>query len=179
MKNVFITLVVLAMTLLSLNAQTTNKFDTTVVLSTNTVAETGRAVNSVELTLGGGGTVVDGESVFGADFTLSTNPLKIRPEIWVGIAQGLYWEPNFAGSTDLYVDWSQDIWNDTIYLNAGWSGGVLYDMEDTEIWRTGPEVSLQYYTHDNCFIFVGANYDVWVSEGEKEFRYSFGIGILF
>jgi len=144
--------------------------------TTNSVS---RPINSIELTLGGGGNVVNGQSAFGTDITFSTNPLKPLPSVWVGVAQGIYWEPNMAGSTDLYVDWSQDIWNDTLYLNGGWSGGVLYGSNGTPAWRTGPEVSLQFYTHDNAFIYAGVNYDVWSTSGDHEWRYSFGIGILF
>jgi hypothetical protein len=178
-----ITTFVLAVSVLVVNAQTTNLLDTSVNISTNTVDEPSRPSNSIELTLGGGGTVIDGESVFGLDFTLSINPIKVRPEVWIGIAQGLYWEPDFAGSTDFYVDWSQAILpsklDDSLYINLGWSGGALYTSDEIYTWRTGPEASIQWYTHDNCFIFAGVNYDVWVSEGEKEFRYSFGLGILF
>jgi len=115
------------------------------------------------------------------DFSISTNPLKARPEIWVGLVQGLYWEPTFAGSTDLFVDWSQNLWNDTLYLNVGWSGGALYDNSGANaIWRTGPEATLQYYTSDNAFIYAGVNYDVFSSDkNEGGFRYSFGIGLSF
>jgi hypothetical protein len=142
---------------------------------TNTVS---RPINSVELTLGGGGAEINGESSFGSDITLSTNPFKFAPSIWTGVAQSIYWEPSFAGSTDVYADWSQDVWNDTLYVNVGWSGGVVYG-NGSEIWRTGPEFSVQFYTHDNAFIYAGVNYDVWASNGSNDIRYSFGLGILF
>lgn len=149
------------------------------------VSESGKQAGGWELTLGGGGTEINGESSVGLDFSLSTNPLKSRPEIWLGIAQGLYWEPTFSGSTDLFVDWSQSILpsklNDSLYLNVGWSGGSLYDNEGSDIiWRTGPETTFQYYTSDNAFIYAGVNYDVFSSDSnEGGFRYSFGIGICF
>jgi hypothetical protein len=149
-----------------------------VIESTNSVVS-GRPYNSVEFTLGGGGTDIDGESTFGADFTLSINPIKSLPSVWTGVAQSVYWEPKAAGSTDIYVDWSQDIWNDTLYFNVGWSVGALYGADTSVNWRTGPELSFQFYTHDNAFIYVGANYDVWTLKGDGEIRYSFGVGILF
>ena len=146
----------------------------------------GKSAGGWELTLGGGGETLNGESYFGLDVSLSTNPFKSRPEVWIGVAQSLYWEPSFAGSTDLYVDWSQAILpsllNDSVYLNLGWSGGALYDNDaSTEtIWRTGPEVTVQYYTSGNAFIFAGVNYDVYRSDKQEGgFRYSFGIGLSF
>ena len=151
------------------------------IAQTNAPAESGKSSGQWEITLGGGGTELRGENIIGADFSVSTNPFKTRPEVWVGVAQGLYWEPSFAGSTDVFVDWSQNIWNDTLYLNVGWSGGALYDNSGTRtIWRTGPEATLQYYTSDTAFIYAGVNYDVFSSDNnEGGFRYSFGIGITF
>ncbi len=118
--------------------------------------------------------------------SLSTNPFESRPEIWLGVAQSLYWEPTFSGSTDLFVDWSQAIvpslLNDKLYLNLGWSVGTLYDNESANafIYRTGPEATFEYYTSDTSFIYAGVNYDL-VQSGKTEgnFRYSFGIGISF
>lgn len=140
--------------------------------------EVSRPINSIEFTLGGGGAEVNGESNFGLDLSLSTNPFEFSPAIWVGVAQSIYWEPKFGGSTDFYVDWSQDIWDDTIYLNVGWSGGYVY-TSGLNYFRTGPELSIQYYTHDNCFVFAGVNWDIWSETGDNEIRYGFGIGILF
>lgn len=148
----------------------------------SSTADEGKTFGGIELTLGGGGETIDGESVFGMDFSLSTNPFEKRPEVWIGIVQGLYWEPTFAGSTDIFVDWSQNVWKETLYLNVGWSGGALYGdyMEENPVWRTGPEATLQYYTSDNAFIYAGVNYDVFQSDNnEGSWRYSFGIGLTF
>jgi len=128
------------------------------------------AAGGWEATLGGGG---DG-TFFGTDLTLSTNPIKKRPEVWVGISQSLYWEPSVAGSTDLFVDWSQKIIADSLYVNVGWSGGTTYSRSFD--WRTGPEVAVQWYTKGNAFIFAGTNLDVWPT---TNWRYSFGIGVAF
>lgn len=167
------------------NAQTTNTVATPKLSLDSVPAETGKQAGQWELTLGGGGTSIDGENAIGLDFSLSTNPLKTRPEVWFGIAQGVYWEPSFSGSTDLFVDWSQAILpsklNDSLYLNVGWSGGVLYDNQGTSpVWRTGPEVTVQFYTSDNAFVYGGVNYDVYQSDrNEGNWRYCFGIGISF
>jgi hypothetical protein len=176
MKKTIITFALfLTVATVSLNAQTN-------VLNTTNAVAGGKKSGSWELTLGGAGETLNGVSYFGLDFSLSTNPFKARPEVWVGIAQSLYWEPSFAGSTDLFVDWSVAILpsklDDSLYLNLGWSGGALYDTTSATNWRTGPEVTLQYYTSDTAFIFAGVNYDVYRSDkNEGGFRYSFGIGI--
>jgi hypothetical protein len=177
--NKYLTLLALVLGLAVTNAQTNT------LTSTNELSS-GKSAGDWEFTLGGGGENIDGENVFGLDFSISTNPFEKRPEIWVGLAQGLYWEPTFAGSTDLFVDWSQAIlpktFDDSLYLNVGWSGGALYGdyADENPVWRTGPEVTLQYYTSDNAFIYAGANYDVFSSdENEGNWRYSFGIGLTF
>jgi len=175
----YITLIGLAvLSLVSVSAQTDT--NTVATVSTNAV-ESGKEFGSYELTLGGGGESINGESTFGLDFSLSTNPLKVRPEVWVGLAQGLYWEPDFAGSTDIFADWSQALWKEKLYANLGWSVGALYTNKNLDTWRTGPELTLQYYTTGNAFIFAGVNYDVWQSNKDNDngFRYSFGIGFTF
>jgi hypothetical protein len=180
-----ITILALAVSVFTSKAQTTNNvvpFDTSVVLTNLTVF--GKQSGQWELTFGGGGETVSGENYFGLDFSLSTNPFKSLPEVWVGLSQSIYWEPNLAGSTDLFVDWSQSILpsklDDSLYLNVGWSGGALYEEMGSPAWRAGPEVTVQFYTSDNSFIFAGTNYDVYRSDGEEgEFRYSFGIGLSF
>ena len=151
--------------------------------NTVTVAEVdgGRQIPfTLEFTLGGGGvTTSEGDSSFGIDFSLGINPIERLPNVWLGVVQGLYWEPSFSGSTDLYADYSFLIYKDTVYLNLGWSGGIVYDTESS-YWRTGPEVSLQYYVTDDAFIYVGANYDFNLnSEVEDGIRYGFGLGLNF
>lgn len=185
MKNTLITLAVLAMTVIGLNAAPTNdvvKFDTSINLTNDPT--TGKSAGQWELTLGGGGETFDGENYFGLDFSLSTNPFKSLPEVWVGVAQSVYWEPDLAGSTDLFVDWSQAILpsklDDSLYLNFGWSGGALYEETGSPVWRTGPEATVQFYTSESAFVFAGVNYDVYRSDDEDgEYRYSFGIGLSF
>ena len=144
----------------------------------------------MELTLGASGITVPGtgQTEFGFNFTLSAQPLSVP--IWFGISQELGWEPTLAGATDLYADWSWALVKEKLYLNTGWSVGATYDRS-TLGWRTGPEISLEYYTTGNAFIFVGANYDLvtrdsagsWHtaegSSGLNNLRYSAGIGIAF
>lgn len=189
MKNI-LTIALLSVALIGLTASAAET-NTVASTSTNTTAAVasnqistnaveGKSFGGYELTLGGGGTSIDGENSFGLDVSLSTNPFEKRPEIWLGVAQSVYWEPKFAGSTDLFIDWSQNIWKEKLYLNAGWSGGVIYGDVDKTTWRTGPEATLQYYTADNAFIYAGVNYDVFESnKQEGGFRYSFGIGLSF
>lgn len=135
---------------------------------------------AIEITLGGGGaTTINGESTFGVDFSVSTNPFKNLPDIWVGIAQGAYWEPTFAGSTDFFVDYAIRIYKEDLYLNLGWSGGIVYDTESS-FWRTGPEATFQYYFTDAAYLYVGANYDFNLdSKVEDGIRYGFGFGLHF
>lgn len=183
MKNIILACVILSASFLSANADTNSVSKTNVVnvpvVSTNSID--GKAYGSYELTLGGSGTSINGKHAFGVDLSLSTNPFKKYPQIWPGVSQSLYWEPKLAGSTDVFVDWSQNIWRKRIYANFGWSGGALYgDYEKNPIWRTGPEFSIQYYTSGNAFIYTGVNYDLFESnKQEGGFRYNFGIGITF
>lgn len=176
--NKYIVILAVALMAYTVNAQTNvvSTVDTNAV-SNVTTNVTEKEFGNWELTLGGGGETINGKSEFGLDFSLSTNPLKARPEVWFGVEQSLYWTPAFAGSTDLYAGWSQNIWKEKLYLNGGWTVGNVYDTESYNAWRTGPELTVQFYTSDHAFIFAGANYDVWRSRGDETLRYSFGIGL--
>ncbi len=155
-------------------------------------ADTGKASEawSWELTLGGAGTHVNNESLFGVDVSLSTNPFEFAPSLWVGLVQGAFWEPDFAGSTDVNLNWSWHLFGE-LYLNTGWSAGIQYsdveaDSDNGEFdvsfrgaWRTGPEATFQYYI-GNAFIYSGVNYDIALDDySENGWRYSFGIGLAF
>jgi hypothetical protein len=140
-----------------------------------------------EFQLGGSGLTNPrtGETSFGFNTSLSIQPLS-KP-IWFGVSQELGWEPSVFGATDLDSAWSWDIVKDKLSLNTGWSVGATYDRH-TLGWRTGPEISLEYYTSGNAFIIVGANYDLfskqsshapWVTAKDNALRYFFGIGISF
>jgi hypothetical protein len=153
---------------------------TTPTLSLTNAVEEAKSAGGWEVTLGGGGVDVNGQSEFGLDISVSHNPFESLPNLWFGIVQGSYWEPSFSGSTDLNVNWSSHLTGE-LYVNTGWSGGVVYDNDTTTdtIWRTGPEVTFQYYVGEgNAFIYAGVNYD-FVSEGDNGFRYGFGIGLSF
>ncbi len=130
-----------------------------------------------ELTFGAAGETIHNQSEFGFDVSVSTNPLKNAPEIWFGIVQGAYWGTAFAGSTDLFVDYSFPVYKEVIYLNPGWSVGSVYSKDDAIV-RTGPELTIQFYTSGNAFFYAGANYDI-VNKGQNGVRYSFGIGVSF
>lgn len=186
MKRIII-LAVLTLTLVGLNAQVSTNADGSIAnivvngvtyapVDTNAVSD-GKAFGGYEITLGGAGATIKGKTEFGMDFSISTNPFEKLPSIWLGVAQGLYWEPTFAGSTDVFADWNTHLIGE-LYLNTGWSVGALYDTKSAAVYRTGPEVSLQYYTSDNAFIYAGANYD-FVTKGDSGIRYSFGLGLSF
>lgn len=192
MKNI-LTIVILSLSLVggTVNAEQTNTVTVTNVVNvTNIVVspslastnnEIGKAYGGYELTLGGSGTSINGKNAFGVDLSLATNPFKKYPQIWPGISQSVYWEPKMSGSTDIFVDWSQNIWRKRLYVNLGWSGGALYgEIEKNPIWRTGPEIALQYYTSGNAFLYAGVNYDVFESNKQSgNVRYNFGIGMSF
>ena len=173
--------IILTTILLALGLSISGLSQNTNEITVNQLPEETRQIPfTVELTIGGGGMVTsDNESTYGMDFSIGTNPFKSIPSIWIGLVQGLYWEPSFSGSTDLYSDYSFLIYKDSLYLNVGWSGGIVYDTE-TVYWRTGPEVTFQYYVSDDAFIYVGANYDFNFDENvENGIRYGFGIGLSF
>ena len=181
MKNI-LALAVLTLAL-SASAQEV-KFDKT-LLTTNTVTvstnqtywerlTTNDKPWTWEFTLGGGGITVNDETEFGLDFSVSTNPFKLP--IWVGFVQGLAWEPDIAGSTDVFADWSVPLYKDIVFLNVGWSGGIVYDENDS-VFRTGPEATLQWYVTESTYLYGGVNYDAWRESGDNEFRYGFGIGL--
>jgi hypothetical protein len=185
MKNI-IALAVLTLAL-SASAQETNsiKFDKT-LLTTNSVSVSTNKTYwerltqndkpwTWEFTLSGGGQTVNHQTEFGVDFSVATNPFKWP--IWVGLAQGFAWEPTFAGSSDVFADWAIPVYKDVLFLNTGWSVGTTYNSAESAIWRTGPEVSLQWYVTDNTFIIGGINYDAFVGRGDTGVRYSLGIGL--
>jgi len=169
-----LTILLVAVTMLTASAQTN-----TLTLAPDATSGKSEA-GSYELTLGGGGTSVDGENEVGLDFSISTNPFKQAPNLWLGLSQGVAWEPKLSGSTDVNANWSWHLFK-ALYLNTGWSAGVVYSRGDGEFdsyWRTGPEATFQYYVGDNAFVYSGVNYDV-ITRGESGFRYSFGIGLSF
>lgn len=141
-----------------------------------------------EFTLGGGGIEIDGVTEFGLDASLSTNPFKPLPNLWLGIVQGVAWDPQFFGATDVNANWSWHVFKE-LYLNTGWSFGAEYIEGAQATWRTGPEATLQYYVGENAFIYAGVNYDLYSKAGGSNWqcnkdigdgwRYSIGIGITF
>ena len=60
-----------------------------VVIDTN--APTGKDYNKVDLAISGLGTAINGATDVGLDVSLSIDPIKALPNLWVGISQSLYW----------------------------------------------------------------------------------------
>lgn len=175
-----LSLLILGLSALLASAQTnqvgTNQVLEATSLKTNAVAEKTEKADygAYELTLGGGGV----KNSWGLDLSLSTNPFKKLSSLWLGVGQSVAWEPKFTGSTDLFADWSAHLIGQ-LYVNTGWSAGALYDTHALDYWRTGPEVTFEYYVGDSSFLFAGANYDVWRSHksGDDHFRFSWGLGL--
>jgi len=198
MKNIIIIIGLFALlATVGLSAQPNSVTVTNYVTITNTITAPALTLDGakaestgipMELTFGAGGITVPetGETEFGFNFTLSAQLTKLP--IWFGVSQELGWSPTLAGATDLYADWSWTIVKDKLSLNTGWSVGAVYDREQIG-WRTGPEISLEYYTTGNAFIFIGANYDLATMDsggswhtgdsGFNNLRYNAGIGIAF
>lgn len=188
MKKLLITALAMTLGVLGLNAATV----TNVVTVTNTVVITTTNIpnlmpplekkdyNKIDLTVGASGTVINGQSTSGLDVSVSINPFKNLQNLWVGVAQGLYWQPSFAGSTDVDVDWNFPIYGN-FYGQAGWAGGAVYDVEnsDATYWRTGPELIAQYYVSDDAYLYVGYNYDICTKSANDGHRWSIGIGLEF
>jgi hypothetical protein len=181
MKRIFIAFALLAGAQVGLNAQTndiTTNTPAAPTLSTNTASsDAGKEYGSYELTLGGTGVTSPktGDTQFGIDVSLSVDPFKKAPNVWVGAAQSLSWEPAFAGETDIFSDYSWHLYKQ-LWLNTGWSAGVSYDTTSSVIWHTGPEASFEYYIGDSSFLFAGGNFDL-PSRGDSGFLWKLGIGL--
>lgn len=158
------------------NAVSTTDSTNAVVAATNTAPE----FNNVDLTFGAAGTTIKGNTDVGVDVSVSIDPFKQAPDLWVGVSQSLYWQPVFAGSTDFDADWIFQV-HGNLYVNTGWSVGNVYG-QGSDFYRTGPEVIFQYYTSDNAYLYAGVNYDIiWGGDDTDSdgFRYSAGIGLEF
>lgn len=177
MKNYFTCLsIVTLVSSLALSSQAaTNSVDsyTNAVVATTNAPDFGK----YDVTVGADGTTIDGHSEGGISFSVSADPFKILPQLWIGVSQGLFWEPDFAGSTDFDADWNFNIYGN-FYLQPGWSAGVLYSSTDSVILRTGPELIAQYYISDDAYFYGSVNFD-FVNKGADGLRYSVGIGIEF
>ena len=177
MKRIIVVISIVA-AVASLQAQTNLAPVSTTALTTNTASGgSDKEYGSYELTLGGGGITSPktGDTQFALDATLSTDPFKKLPNLWIGAAQSLSWEPSFAGETDIFSDYSWHL-HKQLWLNTGWSVGGSYAAGTSIIWHTGPEASFEYYVGDSAFLFVGINFDM-VSRGDNNFPYKFGIGL--
>lgn len=156
--------------------------ETNVIETTNSVASKSE-VGSVEFTLGGSGSFnrKGNDHEVGLDVSLAINPLKFCPTIWAGVNQSFYWDEDagIAGSTDLNLNHSQHLFWD-LYLNIGWSVGTFYEEGTDLTFRSGPELTAQYYLTDNSFIYSSINYDYHLNhrgDNEDGVRYSVGLGL--
>jgi hypothetical protein len=157
----------------------------TINVSTNLLISTNDAnPQGWELTLGGGGMTSPktGDTQFGLDVSLETNPFKDVRSLWIGGEQSVSWTPSFAGYSDAFVEWSvsvlPSVFKDKLYENTGWDLGLTYALDSKVIYSTGPHISLQYYTSDNSFIYGQLN-DQFLSKGNNQILYNIGIGIAF
>ena len=192
MKQILVTSIALfAAAVVGLGAQSTN---TTSDVNTNITAPKltlegtnsadAKDYNKIDLTLSSAGTSYGGHNEVGVDFSLSIDPFEKLPDLWVGVSQSLYWQPKFAGSTDIDADWNVHIYKQ-IYLQGGWSIGNVYGPETYDLWRTGPEAILQYYVSDDVYLYGCVNYDLltkdshsgWQTDSENNgWRWSIGLG---
>ena len=178
MKTLFLSLFAVIVLLgATANATETNRVTNLLPSITNTVVSDN--VTKHDITISAGGLVLpsNGQSETALDFSFSLNPFKSARNLWLGVAQSVAWSPQFAGSTDLDVNWSVHIYKQ-LYLLPGWSVGSVYQVNSSTVWRTSPELQAQYYLSDDVFIIGQVNYDL-VSQGKNDLRWSLGIGYEF
>ena len=197
MKQILVTSIALfAAAVVGLGAQSTN---TTSDVNTNITAPKltlegtnsadAKDYNKIDLTLSSAGTSYGGHNEVGIDVSVSIDPFKKLPELWVGVSQSLYWQPALAASTDIDAAWNFNI-TDKICVLGGWSIGDVYGASGVDnLIRTGPEVIAQYYVSDNAYFYGAANYDLltqqsgqgWQTSNSNNngWRWSFGIGLEF
>ena len=174
----------LAVTPTPTNTASTNKLEALVdgmAKAALSVVEPKKDYGKYDLTLGGDGftsphTLKNG---FEFDVSLTTDHFARLTNLWVGLDQGMGWEPSFAGSTDFTSWWPFGVYADKVYFNPGWSAGVTYGEGDPSVFRSGPLVECQYFFWDTTFLYGDINYDLLQSRGNGNFRYSFGFGIEF
>jgi hypothetical protein len=174
MKTLFLSLFAVV-TLLgaTANATETNQVPNLLPPVTNTVTSD---VTKHDITISAGGLVLpsNGQSETALDFSFSLNPFSTVRNLWLGVAQSVAWSPQFAGSTDLDANWCIHIVGN-LYTLPGWSVGTVYQANSSVLWRTSPELQLQYYLSDDVFIIGQVNYDI-VSRDENDVRWSIGLG---
>ena len=194
MKQILLTLLTVALVGLGFgaNAQTntvnnddTNAIKTPKLTLEGTNSADAKDYNKIDLTLSSAGTSYGGHNEVGVDVSLSIDPLKDLPDLWVGISQSLYWQPKFAGSTDIDGDWNVHIYKQ-VYLQGGWSFGDVYGSDSFNLLRTGPEAILQYYVSDDVYFYGCVNYDLltkdshggWQTDNRDNngWRWSIGLG---
>ena len=183
MKQIVTTIALFAVaTMIGFGAQSTNivsDVDTNTIKApkltlegNSSTTDTNKDYDKIDLTLGSAGTSYGGHNEVGVDVSLSIDPFKQLPSLWVGVSQSLYWQPAFQGSTDIDADWSIDIYKEKLYLNPGWSIGDVYGASSYNLVRTGPEVTLQYYVSDDVYLYGSANYDLLTKDSHSGWQTS-------
>ena len=142
----------------------------------------------LDLTIGAAGTSYNGHNTTGLSISGSVNPFSSCRSLWFGINQSVYWQPTFSGSTDVDINWNYTVSciSDNLCVLPGWGIGSVYGADAGTLWRTGPDLQVQYYTSDKAYIYGQIDYDAVTQQGSSAFqtrgdnngvRWSVGIGI--
>ena len=114
----------------------------------------------------------------GLDISLEASPFSANRNIWIGGEQAINVDSGFSGFSDLFVEYSFDIYKGKWYVNPGWDIRATYASGGTPDFGTGPHVSLQYFIFNDAFIYGQVNY-LFQSKGDDGLLYSAGVGITF
>jgi hypothetical protein len=112
------------------------------------------------------------------DVSLEASPFSFNRSIWVGGEQAITLNSGFSGFSDLFAEYSFDIYKDKVYLNPGWDIRATYASSDQTSFGTGPHVSLQYFFFNDAFVYGQVNY-LFESKNDDGFLYSAGLGVTF
>jgi hypothetical protein len=165
-KNILIA----AVLFISLGAYADDSITNAEVASTNLTVDS----TKYDIALGGSGYVTSRgkDSSQGINASFSLDPFKAVRPLWFGISQSAAFRP-FTGETDADADWVINLYNQTYFINPGWSAGIAYGS-GKPILKTGPEVQLQYYVSDTAFFYADANYNL---QNHQQSNWTWGIGI--
>lgn len=194
MKTLSILLLVLGLGGLNASAQNlvtvTNYVTITNTVSTDKLTVTNEETDfgKYDITFSSAGSSYGGNNQVGIDFSVSTDPFKKFPDIWVGVSQSLYWAPSFGGSTDVDIDWNYNVYGN-FCVQGGWSAGDVYGAGLENLIRTGPEFIAQYYLSNDTYLYGAINYDLLTKQSSGKWttsnsdnngvRWSLGFGVEF
>lgn len=182
MKKLIALAVLTVATAFCFNAQANDATNLVTTVSVTKDAPT-KDYGHYELTLAGGGIATSrGNTQASVDVSLATDPFAKLPSLWVGAEQSVGWQSSFAGSTDLFADWSFNVYKQKVFINPGWNVGTVYGNNLSPSYRTGPFVEAEYYITDNVFVIADVYYDISKNthSGDtgngNDTRLTFGIG---